>query len=313
MKVGLIGAGDWGKNIARTLHGLGALGAIAEVSEDLRGQLRELYPEVPLYEDHCALLKSDLPAVAIATPAATHFALTQQALERGKHVFVEKPLALRKDEAQSLADLAQARGLVLMVGHLLLYQPAVRWIKDYLGAGALGAVWGLHQERLNLGTVRTVENVLWSLGVHDVAVLLNLAGHSPTGIQASAQDVLQSGIADDVCVHLAFPSKACAHIHVSWLWPEKRRRLTVIGSEAMLVYDEIAQTVTRHAKRIGENLRPENEGEEVVFQGSAQPLTLEMEHFLACVQQGRRPLTDGTSAVEVVGVLEEATRQLEGG
>jgi len=313
MKVGLIGAGGWGKNLARTLYELGALGGIADVSPEVRERLRSSYPGVMIHSDHRALIESELPAVAIATPAATHFTLTKEALLAGKHVFVEKPLALCRRDAEELADVAEQRGLVLMVGHLLLYQPAVQWIKEYLDSGSLGALWSLHQERLNLGTVRTVENALWSLGVHDVAVLLYLVGEVPERIAAQGQAVLQQGIEDSTHLHLQFPEGIQAHIHVSWLWPEKRRRLTVIGSQAMLVYDEITQAVTLHHKRIGVDLKPADRGKEMVFQGAAQPLTLEMEHFLACVQDGQRPLTDGRSAVEVVAVIEEAIRQMEGG
>jgi predicted dehydrogenase len=312
MSVGLIGSGGWGKNLARTLHELKALGGIAEVRPNLREQLQGVYPDVPLYADHRVLMASELPAVAIATPAATHFALAQEALLAGKHVFVEKPLALSSREAEELAALAEREGRVLMVGHLLLYQPAVRWIKEHLDSGRLGELWSLHQERLNLGTVRTVENALWSLGVHDVAVLLHLVGQAPERTQAAGQIALQPGIADDAYLHLAFPGGVRAHVHVSWLWPEKRRRLTVVGSERMLVYDEGTQTVTLHRKRIGDGLKPVDEGEEVVFQGAAQPLTLELEHFLTCIRDRRRPLSDGRSAVEVVRVLEEATRQMEG-
>lgn len=312
MSVGLIGSGGWGKNLARTLHELKALGGIAEVRPDLREQLQGVYPDVPLYADHRALLASELPAIAIATPAATHFALAQEALLAGKHVFVEKPIALSSREAEELAALAEQRGRVLMVGHLLLYQPAVRWIKEHLDSGRLGELWSLHQERLNLGTVRTVENALWSLGVHDVAVLLHLVGQAPERTQAVGQIALQPGIADDAYLHLAFPGGVRAHVHVSWLWPEKRRRLTVIGSQGMLIYDEGTQTVTLHRKRIGDGLKPVDEGEEIAFQGSAQPLALELEHFLTCIRDRRRPLSDGKSAVDVVRVVEEATRQMEG-
>ncbi len=311
MSAGLIGSGGWGKNIARTLHELKALGGIAEVRPELREQLESAYPGVPMYHDHRALLSSELPAVAIATPAATHFALAKEALLAGKHVFVEKPIALSSREAEELVDLSEQRGRVLMVGHLLLYQPAVRWMKDYLASGALGELWSLHQERLNLGTVRTVENAMWSLGVHDVAVLLHLVGQVPERTRAVAQTVVQPGVADDAYLHLGFPSGVQAHVHVSWLWPEKRRRLTVIGSQGMLIYDEGTQTVTLHRKRIGDGMKPLDEGEEVVFQGSAQPLTLEIEHFLECIRDHARPVSDGRSAVEVVRVLEKATRQME--
>ncbi len=312
MSVGLIGSGGWGKNLARTLHELKALGGIAEVRPDLREQMQGVYPDVPLYADHRALLAAKLSAVAIATPAATHVALAKEALLAGKHVFVEKPIALCSRDAEELVELAEQRGRVLMVGHLLLYQPAVRWMKAYLDSKALGELWSLHQERLNLGTVRTVENALWSLGVHDVAVLLHLVGQAPERTQAAGQIALQPGIADDAYLHLAFPGGVRAHVHVSWLWPEKRRRLTVVGSEGMLVYDEGTQTVTLHRKRIGGGLKPVDEGEETAFHGSAQPLTLEMEHFLTCIRDHSRPVSDGRSAVKVVRVLEQATRQMEG-
>ncbi|MBC7220180.1 Gfo/Idh/MocA family oxidoreductase [Candidatus Bipolaricaulota bacterium] len=312
MKVGLIGAGGWGKNLARVLAELGALGGIADLSPEAREELRQRYPGVAIHTDHRALLAAEVPAVAIATPAATHFALAREALKAGKHVFVEKPLALRREEAAELADLADRAGRILMVGHLLLYQPAARWIGEFLRSGGVGSVWSLHQERLNLGTVRTVENALWSLGVHDVAVLLHLVGERPTMVKCVGQRASPSGVEDDAYLHLGFPSQIQAHVHVSWLWPEKRRRLTVVGSEAMLVYDELAQEVTLHRKRIGEDLRPADKGTEIVFQGAAEPLRLEMEEFLSCIRDGRRPLSDGRRAVEVVGVLEEASRQLGG-
>ncbi len=309
-KVGLIGAGGWGKNLARTLYELDALGGIAELRSEIRAELGSLYPDVALHPDSSALLQTGLPAVVIATPAATHFAQAKEALLAGKHVFVEKPLALRAAEAEELVALARKVGKTLMVGHLLLYQPAIRWIRDFLDSGGIGAPWSLHQERLNLGKVRTVENALLSLGVHDVAVLLYLIGQAPERVTAHGQAVLQLGVEDDVHLHLQFPKGVQAHIHCSWLWPEKRRRLTIIGSRGMLVYDEIDQTVVLHRRGINADLSIHDEGAEVAFRGHGQPLRLELEHFLECVREGRRPLSDGESAVPVVQVLEEATRQL---
>ena len=310
-KVGLIGAGGWGKNLARTLYELGALGGIAELRPEVRAQLAELYPEVPLYPDHSSLLATDLPAVVIATPAATHSALAKEALQAGKHVFVEKPLAFTEAEAKELASLAQSKGKILMIGHLLLYQPAIKWIKNFLDSGGLGTLWSIHQERLNLGTVRTVENALFSLGVHDIAVLFYLVGRAPQSLSAWGQAVLQGSIEDDVHLHLQFPNGLHAHLHCSWLWPEKRRRLVIIGEEGMLIYDEVDQTVVLHRKGVNPDLSTRDEGTEVVFRGYGEPLKLELEHFLECVVQGKRPLSDGESAVPVVAVLEKATRQLE--
>lgn len=310
MKVGLIGAGQWGMNIARILQELGALGAIAEPRPEVRGQLKTIHPNVPIYSDHHDLLESDVPAVAIATPAATHYQIAKEALEAEKHVFVEKPLAFSKAEAEELVALARNKKKILMVGHLLLYQPAIRWIKEFLSSGNLGTVWSFHQERLNLGRVRTVENALLSLGVHDLAVLFYLVGEPPNKVKVYGQAVLQKGVEDDVHLHLRFPNGINAHLHTSWLWPEKRRRLTIIGSKGMLVYDELPQTVTLHRKGINPDLSNRDEGEEVVFQGHGEPLALELQHFLQCVREGKKPLSDGESAIPVVAVLEEAIEQL---
>ena len=311
MKVGLIGAGGWGKNLARALYKLDALGGIADLRHEIREEMQHLYPNVPLFPDHVALLNASLEAVAIATPAATHYAIAKEALERDKHVFVEKPLALSVREAEELAELARRQGRILMVGHLLLYQPAIRWIKDFLSSGELGRVWSLHQERLKLGTVRTVENVLWSFGVHDLAVFLHLLGRSPGRVRVHGQVVLQEGIEDDVYLHLDFPGGTKAHLHVSWLWPEKRRRLTVVCEKGMLVYDELTGEVTVHKKYIGEDLASIDEGSYVAFKAEGDPLKMELEHFLDCVRNGRNPLSSGENAIPVIRVLEEATALLK--
>lgn len=310
MKVGLIGFGGWGKNLAKTLYELGALGGVAELRPEARAEISALYPDVPIYPDHRALLDADLQAVAIATPAVTHYALVKEALVAGKHVFVEKPLAMTSAEAEELVALARERGRVLMVGHLLLYQPAIRWIKEFLASEGIGELWSVHQERLNLGKVRTVENVLFSLAVHDVAVLLYLLDQVPERIVAEGQAVLQPAIEDDVYLHLRFPKGVRAHIHASWLWPEKRRRLTLLGSKGILVYDEVHQVVLLHHKGFNQDLSSWDQGVEVVFQGHGEPLKLELSHFLQCITKGEEPISDGVRAIAVVKVLEEASRQL---
>lgn len=311
MRVGVIGAGHWGRNLVHTFHALGALAAVAEVSPERTAALQQQYPGVPTCPDYRQLLETDIPAVAIATPAQTHYQVARDALAAGKDVFVEKPLTLAAAEAEDLVTLARAGGRVLMVGHLLLFQPAIQWLKTYLDSGALGTIHSLHQERLNLGRARAFENVLWSFGVHDIAVLLYLAGGPPAGMQATGQCVLQPAIADDVHLHLAFAGNTHAHLHVSWLWPEKQRRLTVVGSRGMLLYDELAQTVTLHRKSIGADLAHHDAGSEVLFHGSGEPLRLELEHFLAALQTRQTAPADGANGAAVVRVLESATRLLE--
>lgn len=311
VQVAVLGAGQWGSNLIRTFYELGALAAVVELDAAKRSRVADQYPDVMALSRPEDVWSSPLPGVAIATPAPTHFELARQALEAGKHVFVEKPLTLTARDAEELVRIAEERGRALMVGHLLLYQPAIGWIKQQIDSGLIGRVVSLHQERLSLGRVRTAENAMWSLGVHDVAVLLYLVGQQPVRVSASGHRVLQPEIEDDVRVELFFPTGVRAHLHSSWLWPEKRRRLTIVGIKGMLVYDELLQTVTLHRKSIGPNLEATDGGSEVVFVGEGQPLRLECEHFLEVVKTGRRPLSDGKSGFEVVRVLEEAQKQLE--
>jgi predicted dehydrogenase len=311
MKVAVIGAGRWGKNIVQNLYEMDALAAVAEADRELREGLASRYPDVPLHEDYASLLTSDIPAVLIATPAPTHHRIAREALRAGKDVYVEKPFTLTESDAEELIRLASERNRVLMVGHLLLYQPAIQWIRSYLASGKLGNLYSLHQERLNLGQARSAENVLWSLGVHDIAALLYLVGASPLKLDIAGQRAIQPGIEDDVYLHLEFPNGVQAHLHSSWLWPEKRRGLAVIGSEGMLTYDEAQQTVILRKRGIGRDLRNRDEGEEVVFEGASQPLRLELEHFLHCVETRTPPLSDGKNGLEVARVLERASRLLE--
>lgn len=312
VKVAVLGAGQWGMNLIRTFHELGALAAVVEVDAERRARVQVQYPDAQVFEDPEPVWDSPVPAVVVATPVPTHYDLARQALLAGKDVFVEKPLTLSVADAAELVGLARRQGRVLMVGHLLLYQPAIRWLKQRLAEGLIGRVHSLHQERLNLGRVRSAENALWSLGVHDVAVLLYLVGGPPEQVSVTGQRVLQPGIEDDVYMHLRFPGGVQAHLHTSWLWPEKRRRLTIVGSEAMVVYDELTQTVTLHRKRISRSLDHVDEGSEVVYQDDGEPLRLECEHFLEAVRSHQPPVSDGALGIEVLRVLEQAQQQLGG-
>lgn len=311
VRVGVIGAGNWGQNVVRTFHALGALAAVGEERADLHPMLERQYPGVPIYADYRKVLEAPLPAVVVATPVASHYAVTKAALLAGKDVLVEKPMTMTTGEAEELSALAQERGRILMVGHLLLFQPGVQWLKAYLDSGGLGRVSTLYQERLNLGRARSVENALWSLGVHDIAVLLYLMGGPPDRIQATGQRILQPTIEDDVYLHLHFPSGPKGHLHTSWLWPERSRRLVCLGTEGMLLFDEVGQTVTLHRKGITSDLQIRDEGSEILFQGGGEPLMLEAQHFLEGVQsRTRSPIVDGTHGVEVVRVLEAGTAAL---
>lgn len=313
IKVAVIGAGNWGTNLIKTLYPLGVLAAVAEQSEASRTHLKKIYPDLDVCSDFGKLLDSNVQAMLIATPAPTHYRIAREALRAGKDVFIEKPMALRTAEAEELVAIAEKENRILMVGHLLLYQPAVQWLKAYLESGLLGDLNSLHQERLSLGRARETESVLWDLGVHDLAVLLYLTGTHPVVGRVSGQQRLRSGIEDDIYLHLTFDGNIQAHLHASWIWPVRRRQLMLTGTKGMLVYDEMAQTVTLHRNGIHKkDLSAWDEGTERVFQGEWAPLTREMEHFLQCIRNRKQPLSGGRSGVAVIKVLEEVSQKLRG-
>jgi predicted dehydrogenase len=314
----VVGCGAWGRNHVRTFHELEALGGVVEASPALRQEVQANYPGVPVWASLDQALeqaRERIQGVVIATPAPTHGDLASRALAAGKGVLVEKPMTLDAGEAQELVGMAQSAGRPLMVGHLLLYQPAVRELKRLVEAGAVGKVQRVHQERLNHGRVRHTENVLWSLMPHDLAVLCLLMDGGPRVVRAAGAAYLQAGIHDDVHLELAFSGGRSAHLHASWYWPGKRRGLVVLGDQGMIVYDEADQSLTLHRKRLRggtppAGLAPVDEGQEQVFAGHGEPLRLEAQHFLHCLASGCAPLSDGRSGLEVVRVLAAADAQL---
>jgi predicted dehydrogenase len=304
----VVGAGNWGKNLVANFHALGALAGVVEVSEGLRAKVAQDYPEVALYQDlELALKESGAAGVVIATPAHTHYSLAMMVMEAGKDVFIEKPMTLELAESIALAEYADQQNLVLMVGHLLLYQPAIAWMRDYIAGGKLGEVKRVVAQRAKLGKVRAVENVWWSFAPHDVSVVLELLGRPQLEkVVATGCAILQPNIEDEVRVEMTFAGGKTAHIHASWLWPINQRGTIVIGTEGMLVYDEVAQQVTIHHQTVDGELNHYDRGSEVVEIAAAQPLRLECEHFLACLDSRQRPRSDGWNGVAVVEVLEKA-------
>ncbi|SRR5690606_31281790 len=308
--VGLVGAGAWGRNILRTLHELGVPTACADADPAACEQAARRVPQLRCFPSYEALLASDVAAVAIATPAVTHDALIRAALDAGKDVFTEKPFTLDPDQAEALRRLARRRRRLLMVGHLSLFQPAVATVARCLVAGEIGRLVGLHQERLGLGRPRTVENALWCLGSHDLALQLWLLGEMPLALQVQGQCLAQPQVEDDVYLHLTYANGVQSHLHVSWAWPERRRQLTLIGSAGMLQYDELTQRVVLHGKAIGADLTPVDAGSRILHSGGGEPLRAELQHFLACVRTRRAPMVDTRLAVDVVRLLAAADSQL---
>jgi predicted dehydrogenase len=266
------------------------------------------------------LADESLDAVALATPVSTHSALATQVLAAGKHCFVEKPLGQSVLEAQRAVNQAAHSDRVLMVGHLLEYHPAVRALKELADSGELGErIYYIYGNRLNLGKLRADENALWSLGAHDVSVVLYLAGEEPVEAIAHGESYVQEGVEDVVFCFLRFPSGMCAHLHLSWLDPHKERRFTVVGSRRMATFDDMALEgkLTIYDKGFDQDVR--NYGEYITRSGgmnspplpNVEPLRLECEHFVHCVLAGERPQSDGESGLRVVRVLERLQRSLE--
>ncbi|MCZ7643662.1 MAG: Gfo/Idh/MocA family oxidoreductase [Planctomycetota bacterium] len=316
-KVAVFGTGYWGKNLIRNLHALGALARVVKRSPESREQVAEWAPGVPVSADAAAVLADPgIGAVALATPAETHFELVRRALEAGKDVLVEKPLTLKADEARALVDLAAARGRILMVGHQLEYHPAVERTYELVRAGELGEVRYVVSNRLNWGRFRSEENALWSLAPHDVGLVLGVLGAEPVEVCATGGAFLQPGIADNAVVQMKFPGGARAHLFVSWLHPLKERALVVVGSKQALSFDDMAGKLRLHDHGVdwksGKPVPVQGKDVEVPF-AKDEPLRRECQHFLDCIRERAVPRTDGRMGLRVVSVLDAAQRSLERG
>jgi len=321
-RVAHAGVGGWGRNVARVVGELAELVWICDVDAGRRDEYARRYPEArPTASFEEALADPSVEAVTIATPVPTHHALAKQALEAGKHVFVEKPPAMRGEEMEELVALAVQRGLVLMPGHLLLYHPGLRTVKELVDAGELGEVACVYGNRQNLGVIRSNENALWSLGVHDLSVILWLLAEEPSEAVAYGMDYLQEGIEDVVFCFLRFPSGRVAHMHLSWLDPHKMRRMTVVGREKMVVFDdmELERKVTVYEKAPWEPA--ESYGEWRTRTGDIyspkiandEPLRLELAHFLRLVEEGPGDHREAHDGLAVVRTLDRLTASLRDG
>jgi len=318
-KVGVAGLGYWGPNLARNFDRL----AVAELrwlcdgDGAARDRAAAAFPDVRVTGDIEELLSdSELDAVAVATPVSTHAALAERVLAAGKHCFVEKPLAQNSTDAERLVEAAEAADRVLMVGHLLEYHPGLKMLGEIAASGELGDIHYLYGNRLNLGKLRAEENALWSLGAHDVSVLLRLAGEEPYECSAVGESYMREGVEDVVFCFMRFPSGLAAHLHLSWLDPHKERRFTVVGSQKMATFDdmELERKLTVYDKGFDEDL-----GEYIARSGDItsprvpdeEPLKIECRHFLDCIRDGSTPRSDGHSGLRVVRVLEELQRSLD--
>jgi UDP-2-acetamido-3-amino-2,3-dideoxy-glucuronate N-acetyltransferase len=316
----LFGAGYWGKNLARNFHALGALHTLCDPSPDILAQYESGYEGVKRVADlEVVLANPTIRRVAIAVPAALHGELVRQSLEAGKDVFVEKPLCLDLTEAEALSRLAREQGLILMVGHLLQYHPCVEKIRELLQNGELGKLCYVSSNRLNLGKIRHEENALWSFAPHDLSVILSLANDQlPERVHCVGGAFLHTAVADTTMTTLRFRSGARAHVYVSWLNPFKEQRLTVVGTNGMVVFDDMLPWGEKlllyrdHLTWKGGQVPTPNKrpGEKVVVP-ECEPLRLECQHFLDRCRDRRRPRTDGDEGLRVLRVLQAAQMSLE--
>jgi predicted dehydrogenase len=323
IRIGVVGLGYWGPNLARNFDRLpgSELRWICDQSEAARDRWRPAFPGTRVTDDLDELLADpELDAVVVATHVPSHAALAIRALGAGKHCFVEKPLAQSVGDAEQVVAAARDAGRVLMVGHLLEYHPGVEKLKEIADSGDLGDIFYLYSNRLNLGKLRADENALWSLGAHDVSVLLHLAGgEEPSECQAFGESYMRDGVEDVVFCYLRFPSGLAAHLHLSWLDPHKERRFTVVGSKKMATFDdmEIERKVTVYDKGFDQDFA--SYGEYIMRSGdiwsprvsNEEPLRIECRHFLERISDGGEPRSGGDSGVRVVRVLEALQRSLD--
>ena len=340
IKVALVGLGYWGPNLARNLALIDGteLHTLCDLDTESLTRVAGQYPESKLTSDYSSVLKdSEIDAVVIATPVQTHFELAKSALQAGKHVMVEKPLAQRSEQCRELISLSEDSGLTLMTGHVFIFNAAVRKVKEYIESGELGEIYYIYSQRLNLGRLRQDVNALWNFAPHDLSILCYWLDSKPHQVMARGYSYIQPGIEDVVFMTMDFPGGVGTHIHISWLDPQKVRRMTVVGSKKMVVYDDVSPNariavydsgVTK--KQIGgatglpENGlslgRYESFGEfQLLLRAGdvlipklnfVEPLKLECEHFIECIRTGEQPITDGYDGLRVVELLEVAQRSL---
>jgi len=327
IEIGQIGLGAWGKNLLRNFSSLNQcrVRMACDLDDAQCAAASEIFRGIVLTTKYEDILNDDkIEAVVIATPPAFHYKMAIQALEAGKDIFVEKPLVLNLDEGKKLVEEAEKREKILMVGHIMEYHPASLFLKKYVEDGVLGEIYYLYSSRINLGKVRDIENSLWSFAPHDISLIMFLLDKYPTQVTATGSAYLQKNI-DDVCfMTMHFDDKTMAHVHVSWLDPHKERKLTIVGSKKMVVFDDTrtAEKIWLYDKGVDTKLDYSTYGEYLNLRvgditlpriPGGEPLRMECQHFLECVRKRSRPRSDGYDGLRVLSVLQAAQNSLEVG
>lgn len=327
INLGLIGVGDWGKNLLRNFANLKdcQVAFVCDPDEKNLKKSSQLFPYLDFCQDYKKAVSEDqIQAVVIATPPATHYEIAHNAILAGKDIFVEKPLVLKSDQGENLCELADKKKQILMVGHIMLYHPATLRLKKYIEEGELGEVRYIYSTRVNLGKVRQEENALWSFAPHDISVILYLLGQTPLSVSCTGSCYLQAEIEDVVFLTMHFKNKVMANVHVSWLDPHKDRKLTIVGSKKMAVFDDTkaSEKVWIFDKGVDSNLDYDTYAEYLSLRTgdiiipkieSTEPLQSECQHFLDCVKERKIPRSDGKEALQVLKVLVAAQKSLKMG
>jgi predicted dehydrogenase len=316
-QVCVVGAGYWGQNHIRTLHELGALGGVVEVNKELLKSIAEQYPAIETYKNlDDALNENEFSGFTVATPAETHYAIAKKIIKAKKHVLIEKPMSLTIEDAEDLVKLADKHAVNLMAGHLLLFHPGIIKVKELINSGRIGKLQYIYSNRLNLGQVRTKENVFWSLAPHDISIFQYFTDSYPEEIQANGNTFLQNKIHDSTITQLKYPIGVEGHIFVSWLHPFKEHRLVVIGSEAMISFEDSTKDkqLNLYSKkfdlRSGVPEKIDGPIERIEYE-QKMPLTEELYYFIDHLNGNRPQKSDGYHALEVTRILVEASKQLE--
>ena len=328
LKIGIIGYGYWGPNLTRNFFEIpmADLVAIADMKNDRLQRAKNVYPSVYTTNEYTEFFNMDLDAAIISTPPATHYPIAKDCLEHGMHVLIEKPMTLKSEHAQELIELAASKDLILMVGHTFEYNSAVLALKEYVDSGEIGEILYLDTARLNLGLFQSDSNVLWDLAPHDISILLYLFGEKPISVSAQGMPCVFDGIYDVAYMNLIFPNRVPAYIHVSWLDPCKVRRLTVVGSKKMIVYNDLENEQKLKIYDKGVETPAYTNGGFSEFQCNyrygdivipkiqmAEPLRKECQHFLDCIVNHEQPRSNGDDGLSVIKILEAAQRSMMNG
>src|SRR5260370_6196778 len=318
VRVAVVGVGYWGKNLVRNFYELGALGVLCDADRSIEAACKQSYEGVKFCSEFSEVLcDPSIDGVDLATAAVTEYDLAKKALEAGKDVLVEKPLAIDVKHGEELVKLAEAKHQILMVGHILRYHPAILKLQKLIQDGALGKINYLYSNRLNMGKIRTEENILWSFAPHDISVMLSLLNEMPACVTCQGGSYLNRDIPDVTLSHFEFPSGVQAHIFVSWLHPIKEQRLVVVGSEKMAIFDDTAENklVLYPHKVEWKNRIPTavKANGEIVDLEDREPLRAECQHFVNCVESRTSPISDGTEGLRVLRVLDACQRALRDG